>query len=61
MAYFKRAEFWHRTGLFAPAGRDLKCLIDRAFSEDEVARLLAWCESVVQVIAEHGLKATPEH
>ena len=49
------------TGLFAPAGRDLKCLIDRAFSEDEVARILAWCESVVQVIAEHGLKATPEH
>ena len=48
------------TGLFAPAGRDLKCLIDRAFTDDEVEKLVAWCESVVQVITEHGQKATPE-
>ena len=48
------------TGLFMPAGRDLKCLIDRSFMEDEVGKLVAWCESVHQAIGKHGLKATPE-
>ena len=48
------------TRLFAPAGRELKCLIDRAFTDDEVHALVAWCESAAQAIVEHGLKATPE-
>ena len=49
------------TGLFAPAGREWKCLIDRAFTDDEVDALVAWCESVAQAIVEHGPKAaTPE-
>ena len=48
------------TGLFTPAGRDLKCIIDRAFTDDEVDKLVAWCESVEQAIAQHGLNATPE-
>ncbi len=44
------------TQLFTPAGRDLKCLIDRAFTDSELDKLVAWCESVEQVILEHGLK-----
>ena len=48
------------TRLFAPAGRELKCLIDRAFTDDEVDALVAWCESAAQAIVEHGLKTTPE-
>ena len=48
------------TRLFAPAGRELKCLIDRAFTDDEVDALVAWCESVAQAILEHGLQPTPE-
>ena len=48
------------TGLFTPAGRDLKCAIDRAFTDDEVDKLVAWCESVELAIAQHGLNATPE-
>ena len=55
---WKKAE---RTGLFARAGNfiDLKCPIDRAFADDEMDALVAWCESVEQAIREHGLKATP--
>ena len=48
------------TRLFVPAGRELKCPIDRSFTDDEVEALVGWCESVAQAIAEHGLKATPE-
>ena len=43
-----------RTGLFAPAGKELKCLIDRAFTDDELDTLVAWCESVAQAIREHA-------
>ena len=55
---WKKAE---QTGLFARAGNfiDLKCPIDRAFADDEMDALVAWCESVEQAIREHGLKATP--
>jgi hypothetical protein len=45
------------TGLFAPAGRELKCTIDRAFTDDEVDALVAWCESVAQAIVRHGASA----
>ena len=49
------------TGLFAPAGHELKCLIDRAFTDDEVEKLVAYCASVKQAIEEHGLlEATRE-
>lgn len=44
------------TGLFRPAGRELRCSIDHAFSEDEVGKLLSWCEEVVATIKERGLK-----
>ena len=48
-----------QTGLFAPAGKELRCPIDRVFTDDEVDALVAWCESVEQAIREHGLKAPP--
>ena len=38
------------TKLFAPAGRDLKCLIDREFTVNEMDGLVAWFESVEQAI-----------
>ena len=47
----KRAE---QTELFVSAGKELKCLIDRAFTDAEVESLVAWCESAVQAIREHA-------
>jgi hypothetical protein len=44
------------TGLFKPAGRELKCLINRKFSESEITSLLAWVEKIARTIREHGLK-----
>ncbi|MFH1464035.1 MAG: endonuclease NucS domain-containing protein [Pseudomonadota bacterium] len=44
------------TGLFQPAGREVKCLIDRAFTDEEVERLLAWGAEVVEAAERHGLK-----
>jgi hypothetical protein len=44
------------TGLFRPAGHELKCSIDRAFSEVEIAAILTWCEQVASAITGHGLK-----
>ena len=46
------------TGLFTPAGRDLKCLIDRAFTDEEVEKLVAWCELVERAIREADRTAT---
>ena len=43
-----------QTGLFVPAGKDLKCPIDRVFTDDEVNALVAWCESVERAIREHA-------
>ncbi len=43
------------TGLFEPAGkRDLKCLIARKLTDDEIESVLAWCASVEKAIREHG-------
>ncbi len=44
------------TGLFQVANRELKCLIDRRFSEKEIESLLSWCEKAVLLIVESGLK-----
>jgi hypothetical protein len=44
------------TGLFRPAGRELKCLIDHKLSEQELTALLSWCEKVAASINKHGLK-----
>ena len=48
-----------RTGLFAPAGRELKCLIDRAFTDAEMGALVAWCESVAPAIRKHAVSGGP--
>jgi hypothetical protein len=44
------------TGLFQPAGNELKCLINRPFSANEIEALLSWCQSAVNLIQAHGLK-----
>jgi len=44
------------TGLFVPAGRDLKCQITRPLTESEIDSLVDWCESVDKAVKEHGLK-----
>lgn len=44
------------TGLFVPAGRDLKCHIKRKLSDTEIDSLLTRCESLEKVIKEYGLK-----
>jgi len=44
------------TGLFSPAGRELKCLINRSFSEAEISALLSWIEAVADTIRKYGLK-----
>ncbi len=44
------------TGLFQPAGRELKCPIDRKMSEQELTALASWCERVADTIIEHGLR-----
>ncbi len=44
------------TGLFSPAGRELKCPINRTFSEAEISALLGWIEAVAEAIREYGLK-----
>jgi len=43
------------TGLFQPAGNEFKCVIDRALSEEEINRLISWCELTARTIKEHGL------
>jgi hypothetical protein len=44
------------TGLFSRAGRELKCPINRAFSEPEVSALVGWIETVTEAIRKYGLK-----
>ena len=50
------------TGLFQPAGRDLKCIIDRHFTEEETSAILSWCERASAEIRKYGLKgeASPQ-
>lgn len=50
---WKQAE---ATGLFVPAGRDLKCQITRPLTEPEIDNLVQWCESVEKAVKQHGLK-----
>ena len=40
------------TGLFRPAGTELKCMVDREFTEDDVETLVGWLQVVVRVIAD---------
>lgn len=49
------------TGLFQPAGRELKCLINRKFSESQVDSLIAWLTNVTKEIERHGVKGQGEN
>lgn len=44
------------TGLFVPAGRELKCLIGRTLSEADIGSLLGWITALAQAVREHGLR-----
>jgi hypothetical protein len=44
------------TGLFSPAGRELKCLINRNFTDAEISALLSWIDVVAEAIKQYGLK-----
>lgn len=45
-----------QTGLFRSTGKGLVCCyVDRAFTDDELDALVAWCESVEQAIREHAV------
>jgi len=45
-----------KTGLFQPAGRELKVMINRKFSEEEIKLLLGWLEKVSIAIKNRELK-----
>lgn len=42
--------------LFRPSGREHRCLIDRAFTDEEVRRVLAWCKEAADTVVKYGLK-----
>ena len=44
------------TGLFRPAGRELKCSIDHAFADKEIDEILCWFEEIAAATAKYGLK-----
>ncbi len=44
------------TGLFQPAGRELKALINRKFNNIEIQILIGWMEKVATAIESHELK-----
>ncbi|MDQ7793757.1 MAG: hypothetical protein RDU89_04970 [bacterium] len=46
------------TGLFAPAGGELKCLIERRMSVAELTKLSEWIESVAGVIQQYGPRSS---
>jgi hypothetical protein len=53
------ASLWGKaeaTGLFVPAGHELKCPINRKLSNTEIASLLEWCGEVAAAVKKHGLK-----
>ena len=42
--------------LFRPFGREFRCPIDRAFTDEEISTVLAWCEEAAATVAEYGTK-----
>ncbi len=44
------------TGLFQPAGREFKCLINQEFSSEDTEKLLKWLLKSIDTVKEHGLK-----
>lgn len=48
------------TGLFTPAGNELKCSINRALTDKETDALLDWIRTAADRIEEAGLRSDPE-
>ena len=44
------------TGLFVPAGQDVKCQIERTLTDLEVLSVLDVCKSIADSIRVHGLR-----
>lgn len=44
------------TGLFVPAGQELKCHIAKELTEAEIQSLVDWCEATEEAIQKYGLK-----
>lgn len=44
------------TGLFVSAGHELKCIIERRFTEQEINAIPDWCQAVSDAIIKYGLK-----
>ncbi|MFQ5586424.1 MAG: hypothetical protein ACE5GF_06355 [Thermodesulfobacteriota bacterium] len=44
------------SGLFQPAGRELKILVNRKFRAKEITSIIGWLEKVVKTISSHELK-----
>lgn len=44
------------TGLFQPAGNELKCPIDHAFTGERVQELITWLDEVAAAVVRSGLK-----
>jgi hypothetical protein len=50
---------WHdaeATGLFQKAGKELKCLIDRRLSSEEIETILNWVKKVIRIVQRYDLK-----
>lgn len=45
------------TGLFTPAGRELKWAVDRAFTSEEIESVLHWLDRVAKTVTDHGLQS----
>ncbi|MBI2909202.1 MAG: hypothetical protein HYX92_16275 [Chloroflexi bacterium] len=45
------------TGLFRPAGRELRCSVNKMFSIEEIDRVLSWLDEVASAVKKYGLKA----
>ena len=44
------------TGLFQPAGREFKCLVNRDFSSGDIEKLVEWLKKSISTVKEYGLK-----
>jgi hypothetical protein len=44
------------SGLFQPAGNELKCPIDRALTNEQIQEILNWFDEIAAAITKYGLK-----
>ena len=43
-------------GLFTPAGKNSKCIVDHALTTAKIEALIDWCDDVLNAIRQHGLR-----